>query len=152
MGFPGAAAAAAAAKLLQLCPTLCDPIDGSPPGCPVLGIPQVLLVVKNLSASAGRCKRLGFDLESRRSPGVGDGDPCQYLLKNSHGQRSLVGYGPWNHKEPDITEQLCSSVCVRAHTLTHTHIYTPHFLYPFILQWTLKLLPCPHYCDIIILK
>ena len=24
--------AAAAAKLLQLCPTLCDPIDGSPPG------------------------------------------------------------------------------------------------------------------------
>ena len=28
------AAAAAAAKLLQLCPTLCDPIDGSPPGSP----------------------------------------------------------------------------------------------------------------------
>jgi len=25
-------AAAAAAKLLQSCPTLCDPIDGSPPG------------------------------------------------------------------------------------------------------------------------
>ena len=31
-------AAAAAAKLLQSCPTLCDPIDGSPPGCPVPGI------------------------------------------------------------------------------------------------------------------
>ena len=28
----GTAAAAAAAKSLQLCPTLCDPIDGSPPG------------------------------------------------------------------------------------------------------------------------
>ena len=27
-------AAAAAAKSLQLCPTLCDPIDGSPPGSP----------------------------------------------------------------------------------------------------------------------
>ena len=27
----------AATKLLQLCPTLCDPIDGSPPGSPVLG-------------------------------------------------------------------------------------------------------------------
>ena len=27
--------AAAAAKSLQLCPTLCDPIDGSPPGFPV---------------------------------------------------------------------------------------------------------------------
>ena len=31
------AAAAAAAKLLQLCLTLCDPIDGSPPGSPSLG-------------------------------------------------------------------------------------------------------------------
>ena len=28
----------AAAKLLQLCPTLCDPIDGSPSGLPVPGI------------------------------------------------------------------------------------------------------------------
>ncbi|CAN0170886.1 unnamed protein product [Rangifer tarandus platyrhynchus] len=32
-----AAAAAAAAKLLQSCPTLCDPTDGSPPGSPSLG-------------------------------------------------------------------------------------------------------------------
>ena len=32
-------AAAAAAKLFQLCPTLCDPIDGSPPGSPV---PRIL--------------------------------------------------------------------------------------------------------------
>ena len=31
---------AAAAKLLQLCPTLCDPIDGSPSGSPVPGILQ----------------------------------------------------------------------------------------------------------------
>ena len=29
-------AAAAAAKLLQSCPTLCDPMDGSPPGSPSL--------------------------------------------------------------------------------------------------------------------
>ena len=33
-------AAAAAAKSLQSCPTLCDPIDGSPPGSPIPGIPQ----------------------------------------------------------------------------------------------------------------
>ena len=31
--------AAAAAKSLQSCPTLCDPIDGSPPGSPV---PRIL--------------------------------------------------------------------------------------------------------------
>ena len=33
-------AAAGAAKSLQSCPTLCDPIDGSPPGFPVPGILQ----------------------------------------------------------------------------------------------------------------
>ena len=33
-------AAAAAARSLQSCPTLCDPIDGSPPGSPVRGILQ----------------------------------------------------------------------------------------------------------------
>ena len=33
-------ATAATAKSLQLCPTLCDPRDGSPPGSPVSGILQ----------------------------------------------------------------------------------------------------------------
>ena len=35
-------AAAAAAKSLQLCLTLCDPIDGSPLGSPVPGILQAI--------------------------------------------------------------------------------------------------------------
>ena len=37
---PESGAAAAAAKSLQSCLTLCDPIDGSPPGFPVPGILQ----------------------------------------------------------------------------------------------------------------
>ena len=37
--FPGGGAAAAA-KSLKSCPTLCDPIDGNPPGSPVSGILQ----------------------------------------------------------------------------------------------------------------
>ena len=37
---PSELAAAAAAKWLQSCPTLCDPIDGSPSGSPVSGILQ----------------------------------------------------------------------------------------------------------------
>ena len=36
----GTATAAAAAKSLQSCPTLCDPTDGSPPGSPIPGILQ----------------------------------------------------------------------------------------------------------------
>ena len=35
-----AAAAAAAAKLIESCLTLCDPVDGSPPGSPIPGILQ----------------------------------------------------------------------------------------------------------------
>ena len=38
--FGSIAVAAAAAKSLQSCPTLCDPIDGSPPGSSVPGILQ----------------------------------------------------------------------------------------------------------------
>jgi len=36
--------AATAAKSLQLCLTLCDPIDGSPPGSPVPGILQARIL------------------------------------------------------------------------------------------------------------
>ena len=37
-------AAAAAAKSLQSCPTLCDPVDGSPPGSPIPGILQARIL------------------------------------------------------------------------------------------------------------
>ena len=46
-----AAAAAAAAASLQLCPTLCDPIDGSPPGSPIPGIHFLLQCMKVKSQS-----------------------------------------------------------------------------------------------------
>ena len=36
--------AAAAAKSLHLCPTLCDPVDGSPPGSPLPGILQARIL------------------------------------------------------------------------------------------------------------
>ena len=40
-----------------------------------------------------------------RSPGKGHGNPLQYsCLEKPHGQRSLVGYSPWNCKELDTTE------------------------------------------------
>ena len=40
MGGHREKAAAAAAKSLQSCPTLCDPTDGSPPGSSIPGILQ----------------------------------------------------------------------------------------------------------------
>ena len=45
IGF-GKGAAAAAAKSLQSCLTLCDPIDGSPPGSAVPGILQARILEK----------------------------------------------------------------------------------------------------------
>ena len=43
-------------------------------------------------------------------PGGEHGNPFQYsCLENSHGQRSLVGYSPWGHKESDTTERLSTA-------------------------------------------
>ena len=40
-----------------------------------------------------------------RSPGEGNGKPTPVFVPGkSHGQRSLVVYSPWDHKESDITE------------------------------------------------
>ena len=46
----------AAAKSLQSCPTLCDPVDGSPPGSPVPGIFQARILewVAISSSHAGK--------------------------------------------------------------------------------------------------
>ena len=53
------AAAAATAKSLQSCPTLCGPIDGSPPGSPVPGILQARTLewVAISFSNAGKWKR-----------------------------------------------------------------------------------------------
>ena len=55
---PRAIAAAAAAKSLQSCPTLWDPIDGSPPGSPIPGILQARTLewVAISFSNAWKCK------------------------------------------------------------------------------------------------
>ena len=47
-----------------------------------------------------------------------------FLPGESHGQRKLVDFSPWDHKESDMTE--CAHMSARAHTHTHTdtHIHT----------------------------
>ena len=55
--------------------------------------------------SACQAGDLGLIPELGRSPGEGNGYPRQYPgLKNPHGQRSLVDYSPWGHKDSDTTE------------------------------------------------
>ena len=58
--------AAAAAESLQSCPTLCDPIDGSPPGSSVLGILQArILEWVSMSFSRGILLTQGIEPRSR---------------------------------------------------------------------------------------
>ena len=54
-------------------------------------------MVKNLPGNAGDA---GSISGLKRSLGGGHGNALQYsCLENPHGQRSLVAYSPWSHKE-----------------------------------------------------
>ena len=57
--------------------------------------------------SACNAEDLGSIPGLGRSPGGGHGNPLQYSCQeNPHGQRSLVGFNPWGHKESDMTGRL----------------------------------------------
>ena len=65
---------------------------------------QEALVVKNLTANVWDTRDAGSIPGLGRS-GVGDGTSLQYpYLEKFHGQRNLVGYSPWDRKEPDMNE------------------------------------------------
>ena len=64
------AAAAAAGKSLQSCPTLCDSIDGSPPGSPV---PGILLASTLEWALQAQQKRVQAAIGAYRTDTAGDG-------------------------------------------------------------------------------
>ena len=72
--------------------------------------------VKRLSAmQETRVQSLG-----REDPLEKEWQPTPVLLPGkSHGQRSLVGYSPWGHKESDTTERL--------HLHPNTVLYKIHF-------------------------
>ena len=67
------------------------------------------------------CNMGDLDLIPRleSSPGEGNGNPLQYsCLENPHGQRSLVSYRPWGHKELDVTKH-------RTHSGQRNHLFKP---------------------------
>ena len=80
---------------------------------------------KESACQCRRCKRCRFD------PWVGK-MPCSrkwqvtavFLPGKSHGQRSLVGYCPWGHKELDMTERAC----------THTRYIYVHIVHLWLCQ------------------
>ena len=68
---------------------------------------HVAWTVKNLPAM----QETGFDPWVRKILWRGKWLPTPvFLLEESHGQRSLVGYSPWGCKELDLTERLTFSL------------------------------------------
>ena len=66
-----------------------------------------------------QCRRPEFDPWVGKIPWRKERIPTPVLLPAEfHGQRSLLGYSPWDHKDSDMTDWL-----QHIHALTHTHIY-----------------------------
>ena len=64
-------------------------------------------VVKNPPANPGEC---GFNPWVRKIPWKREWQPTPVFLHGEpHGQRIMVGYSPWGHKELDMTEGLKSN-------------------------------------------
>ena len=104
----------------------------------IKGSSLVVQIVKNLSAIQETwVESLGWEdsLEKEMAP-----TPV-FFPEKSYGQRSLVGYSPWGHKESDMTE--------RVHTYTHTHTHTQKLSYtPFIkVKETLVIQLSPTLCN-----
>ena len=68
----------------------------------LFGFPRWLTYKK----SACQCRRCQFDPWVTKIPWRRKWQPTPvFLLEKSHGQRSVAGYSPWSHKEPDVTER-----------------------------------------------
>ena len=110
-------AAAAAAKSLQSCPTLCDPIDGSPPGSPVPGI---------LQASTLEWVAISFS------------NAWKWKVKVKSLSHVRLFATPWTaaHQAPPPMGFSRQEYWSRV-PLPSPQIYATHFLTPSTLQWIL---------------
>ena len=83
--------------------------------------PQVMLVVKNLSANEGDIRDVGPIPGSGRSPVGGHGNLLQYSdLENPHGQRSQEIYSTQGHTESDTTKATYHTYMQPTRDLLHT--------------------------------
>ena len=77
--------AAAAAESLQSCPTLCDPIDGSPSGTPIPGILQAR-TLEWVAMSFSQCMKVKSESEVTQScPTLSDAMDCSLPGSSVHG-------------------------------------------------------------------
>ena len=64
-------------------------------------------------SQCSRCRRLRFDSWVGKIPGSGAWQPTPIFLPGeSQGQRSLVGYSRWGHKDLDVTAETYTHTCL----------------------------------------
>ena len=120
--FPFKSLNTVAAKLLQLCPTLCDPIDGSRPITPLITW-FYNVVLASLVAQMVKC--LPAMLETQVEL-LGQEDPLEKEMATHSStlawripwmEKPGAGYSPWGRKELDTTKRLllthfvCKALC-----------------------------------------
>ena len=79
---------------------------------------QVVRVIKNPPVNAGDPRKIPW--RRARQPTL------VFLPGESHGQRSLVGYSPWDRQELDMTEQLSMSMM----PILHCPLSESSFVHP----------------------
>ena len=84
-----------------------------------MGASQVALVVKNPPANAGNVREAGSILGGKDSLEDGMATHSSILAWRFHGQRSLVGYSPWNQQR--VRHDCVTNVRAHARARTHTH-------------------------------
>ena len=107
---------------LQSCPTLCDPIDSSPPGSSVPRILQARILEWVAISFSSKAGDLGSILGLGRSPGEGNGYPHQYSWPENPMDR-----GAWRAIVHGVTKSGTRLSYSHTHTYkvctcTHTHI------------------------------
>ena len=115
------AAAAAAAMSLQSCPTLCDPIDGSPPGSPVPGILQA----KNTGVGCHfllQCMKMKSESEvAQPCPTLSDPIDCSLPGSSARGifQARVLEWGAIA-----FSRKVASKVLITKHEMTKLILYS----------------------------
>ena len=91
--------AAAAAKSHQSCPTLCDPIDGSPPGSPVPGTLQAR-TLEGVAISFYNAWKKSESEVAQSCPTLSDAMDCSLPASSVHGilQASLIVFHKWSFR------------------------------------------------------
>ena len=92
---------------------------------------------KESTCQCRRHQRRGFNPWVRKIPWRRKWQPTPvFLHEKSHGQRSLVGYSPWGHKELDTVEHTCMLCELRQAVLPVSQFCHPkkELLLPFFLS------------------